>query len=456
MLLIVVRGVTSQGGSGSGLSIGSKSHELSVTNEGNSSSSENEDEDLMEMIRPPSASAAFKGKPSRDGSASYSDDARATSPRSSKSSSSHSSEHNKMSSSRSPKGRSQSVSLTVGSSSSESSNGGGGWKRNILNADDLGSLMELNGLVEATSNHQRKSKPLAGSDKIRSEDSGSPSHQDSTPSSAASSSTSNSSDSDSDGNWKRNVMDANDLGLLMAANGLSEQVNSLGDPLSSEGQSQFREGQGFSPSRISDSSKSSSHGSIASGLGGLQKIPLRHSSSSSSFEASKSSSRGSIASGLGGLQRMPSRDSSSSRGSINVMRSADLADLMSGLGLKTEEETAWPQETTQPKEPPLQATQRCSVSDHHGLASGLSQSGEGMVYGGMEVAPTWRATDGIDGSAKGSSGGTMTYSDENDGAEEELAAIESRGSLLLGPPQPSFRPLPTPLTFGNHQVSIRR
>ena len=218
-------------------------------------------------------------------------------------------------------------------------------------------------------------------------------------------------------------MNADDLGSLMAANGISGNH-------SPSGSSPSRGDEGFNRNESPDTDVSKASSGRSTGV----------------FNSSSSAS-GSVASGRGGLQRMPSRSSSSSSGGIKVMRSADLAYLMSGLDLGSTAQQAGTQNTQTILGSKLVPNDR---------SSGLSLSGDGLGFGGMAaVATTWRAAD----VNEGGSDGTMTYSDDSLDQQKHTAPSASQHAALppthlLGPPQPAYRPLPSSASFrSGHQVS---
>ena len=193
----------------------------------------------------------------------------------------------------------------------------------------------------------------------------------------------------------------------------------------------------------------SSSGSVASSLADVEGMGRASPSPSSSSSSGSSGGRSSVASGLVGLKRMSSSGSSSSSSEANVMRSADLADLMADMGLSQQEEKAGRQ---------LEGGGGAATTSQALLSSGLSYSGEGVF--GRPVAPTWRAADaegGVPTGASrtggggsdldtprnggsgdgGSSDGTLAYSSDG----EAIAPARDR-MALLGAPQAAFRPLP--------------
>ena len=198
-------------------------------------------------------------------------------------------------------------------------------------------------------------------------------------------------------------------------------------------------------------------GSLASSLAEVEGVGRASSSTSSSSSSGSSGDRSSVASGLAGLKRMSSSGSSSSSSEANVMRSADLADLMADMGLSQQEEKAGRQ---------LEGGGGAATTSQALLSSGLSYSGEGVF--GRPVAPTWRAADAVGGipgaSRRGgcgsgldtprngsSSDGTLAYSSEG----EASAPARDRVSLL-GAPQPAFRPLPpSSSSFGGSSQQVR-
>ena len=206
----------------------------------------------------------------------------------------------------------------------------------------------------------------------------------------------------------------------------------------------------------------SSSGSVASSLAEVEGMG-RASSSTSSSSSGSTGGRGSVASGLAGLKRMSSSGSSSSSSAANVMRSADLADLMADMGLSQQEEKTGQQ---------LEGGGGAAMTSQALLSSGLSYSGEGVF--GRPVAPTWRAADaeggvpagasrrgggGSDldtprnGSSRdgGSSDGTLAYSSDGEAAAPVRARV-----ALLGVPQPAFRPLPpSSSSFGGSSQQVR-
>lgn len=215
-----------------------------------------------------------------------------------------------------------------------------------------------------------------------------------------------SSDEDDEG-WRRNVMNADDLQDLMTG----IQGASLASVFSMD----------KSGSPPFGTSRSHPHSNVESTY-------------QLASEASSVSKGNSVASKLAGLQRLPSRSSScSSSDAPRVLRSRDLADLMADLDMKGSGPGTHMMLSDASMQP-LEAS----------AGSGCFESGEGILG---SVVATWKADSAPGHTEKHQHGslsdGTLAYSSDREVVEP----------TPLGSPQPAFRPLPVSAGIIRHPAS---